>query len=103
MKDVCAVSVISEKELNSLDYSEGYARIKTLKMMKEGGIRGQSNGYNKKGLQLHYAVKIEHMYREVYYNYTNGHSVEELLEKQLDIKSDLWKLTQNLIIRTLFT
>jgi len=103
MKDVCAVSVVSEKDLNSLDYSEGYARIKTLKMMKEGGIRGQSNGYNKKGLQLHYAIKIEHMYREVYYNYTNGHSVEELLEKQLDIKSDLWKLTQNLIIRTLFT
>ena len=101
VKDVCSVSTISEKQLNDLDYSEGYARIKTLKMMKEAGIRGQSNGYNKKGLQLHYAVKIEHMYREVYYKYNNGYSIEELLAQQLDIKSDLWKLTQNLIVRTL--
>ena len=72
-------------------------------MMKDAGIRGQSNGYNKKGLQLHYAVKIEHMYREIYYKYNNGHSIEEILEQQLDIKSDLWKLTQNLIVRTLST
>ena len=72
-------------------------------MMKDAGIRGQSNGYNKKGLQLHYAVKIEHMYREVYYKYNNGYSIEELLEQELDKKSDLWKLTQNLIVRTLST
>jgi hypothetical protein len=72
-------------------------------MMKEAGIRGQSNGYDKRGTQLHYAVKIEHMYREVYYKYNNGYSIEELLEKQIDTKSDLWKLTQNLIVRTLST
>ena len=103
VKDVCAVSLISETELNELEYSEGYARIKTLQMMKDAGIRGQSNGYNKKGLQLHYAIKIEHMYREVYYKYNNGHNIEELLAIQLDNKSELWKLTQNLIVRTLST
>ena len=71
--------------------------------MKEAGIRGQSNGYNKKGLQLHYAVKIEHMYREVYYKYNNGHTIEDILTTELNKGSQLWKLTQNLIIQTLIT
>ena len=34
--------------------------------MKEVGIRGRANGYNKKGTTLHYAISIEHMYREVF-------------------------------------
>ncbi len=103
MKDVCAISTISEKDVDDPYNSETYARLKTLRMMKEAGIRGQSNGYNKKGLQLHYAVKIEHMYREIYYKYNNGFSIEEILEIKLDKGSQLWKLTQNLIIQTLTT
>jgi hypothetical protein len=71
-------------------------------MMKDAGIRGQSNGYNKYGKQLHYAIKIEHMYREVYYKYNNGHDIEDLLKIELNKESQLWKLTQNLIIQTLF-
>ena len=103
MKDVCSISTVSEKEKDDMYYSETYARLKTLRMMKEAGIRGQSNGYNKYGKQLHYAVKIEHMYREVYYKYNNGFSIEEILETELDKRSQLWKLTQNLIIQTLTT
>jgi len=101
MKDVCSLSTISENEIDDPYYSETYARLKTLRMMKDAGIRGQSNGYNKKGLQLHYAVKIEHMYREIYYKYNNGFSIEEILDIQLDKGSQLWKLTQNLTIQTL--
>ena len=103
MKDVCAVSTISEKCLSEIEYSEGYARMKTYKMMKEAGIRGQSNGYNKHGKQLHYAIKIEHMYREVYYKYNNGYAIEDILKTELDKESQLWKLTQSLIIQTLST
>jgi len=103
IKDVCAVSTISEKYVNDLYHTENYARLKTLQMMKDAGIRGQSNGYNKYGKQLHYAIKIEHMYREVYYKYNNGYSIEEILNLQLDKGTQLWKLTQNLIIQTLTT
>ena len=72
-------------------------------MMKDAGIRGQSNGYNKYGKQLYYSVKIEHMYRELYYKYNNGYEIDEILKTELDKESQLWKLTQNLIIQTLFT
>lgn len=103
IKDVCSISTLPEKELYLPYNSETYARLKTIQMMKDAGIRGQSNGYNKYGKQLHYAIKIEHMYRETYYKYNNGYTMEDILKTELDKESQLWKLTQNLIIQTLFT
>jgi hypothetical protein len=97
MKDVCAVSEAPESQINDLDWSVGYVRMRTLQLMKDNGIRGQSNGYNKKGLQLHYAIKIEHMYRETRYKYINKVQISDLLELKLDQNSDLWKLTINLL------
>jgi hypothetical protein len=97
VKDVCSISEVPAREINHLDWSESYVRIRTLQLMKEHGIRGQSNGYNKRGLQLHYALKIEHMYRETRYKYNNKPHVEDLLKLELDKGSDLWKLTTNLL------
>ena len=97
MKDVCAVSEIPESEINDMEWSEMYVRMRVLQLMKQQGIRGQSNGYNKKGLQLYYAIKIEHMYREARYKYDNEPQVDELLKLKLDQNSDLWKLTTNLL------
>ena len=103
MKDVCAVSEVPESQINDIEWSENYVRMRVLQLMKENGIRGQSNGYNKKGHQLHYAIKIEHMYRETRYKYNNEPHVEELLGLNLDTKSDLWKLTTNLLREMVFT
>ena len=103
MKDVCAISEIPESEINDIDWSETYVRMRVLQLMKQQGIRGQSNGYNKKGLQLHYAIKIEHMYREVRHKYHNKPQVSDLLELKLDQNSDLWKLTTNLLRDMAFT
>ena len=97
MKDVCAISEVPESELDHIDWSSGYVRMRTLQLMKDNGIRGQSNGYNKRGKQLHYAIKIEHMYRETRYKYINKHQVGDLLKIKLDQNSDLWKLTINLL------
>ena len=60
IKDVLAVSDFNTKESFLVDHSEGIARLKVLQMMKEAGIRGQSNGYDKDGRRLHYAINIEH-------------------------------------------
>ncbi|HBQ61797.1 MAG TPA: hypothetical protein DD671_19875, partial [Balneolaceae bacterium] len=87
MKDVCAISEIPESEINDIDWSESYVRMRVLQLMKQQGIRGQSNGYIKKGLQLHYAIKIEHMYREVRHKYHNKPQVSDLLELKLDQNS----------------
>ena len=93
-KDVCAVSEVPVGELDSIDYSVGYCRLKTLQMMKDSGIRGTQNGYDHKGKPLHYAVKIEHSYREVEEIINNKFKVEDLLKAELDKRTSLWKLTQ---------
>jgi len=103
VKDVCAVSKVPRASLKGIEHSNIYSRIKTLKMMKEIGIRGRSNGYNKKGNVLHYAIDIEFMYREVFEKHNNKISIEEIL-KYKEIKgTNLWNLTQNLLLAHLTT
>ena len=71
--------------------------------MKEIGIRGTANGYDKRGRTLHYAIDIEFMYREVFEKHENDISIEEILEYK-DIKgTNLWNLTQNLLLAHLTT
>jgi len=93
-KDACAVSEIRCSEIDSIDHSVGYARLKVLKMMKESNIRGTPNGYNSRGSQLHYAVKVDHSHREIEEIINNKHKVEDLLKMNLDKRTSLWKLTQ---------
>ncbi len=72
-------------------------------MMKEVGIRGTANGYNKKGKTLHYAIKIEHMFREVFEEVTNTISIEEILSWEDKKGTNLWNLTQKLLMAHLST
>jgi hypothetical protein len=92
-KDVVAFSKIRTADIESYESSESYARLKVLKMMKDNGIRGTANGYNKRGLQLHYAVKIEHSHRDIIKNYTPLHSTLEILE-QRKREGKLWNSTK---------
>jgi len=95
MKDLVAESYIDEADKQSIDYGEGIARLKVLKMMKEAGIRGQSNGYSKAGKQQHYAVKIEHTHREIYSDYKPVVPIEKLLPQEPD-RGEQWNLTKKL-------
>lgn len=64
-KDVIAVSELSEEQFFDLDYSENFARLKAIRMMKDAGLRGYSNGYSKiKNALQYYAISIEHDKRE---------------------------------------
>jgi len=103
VKDVCAVSKVPRSELKDLEWSETYTRIKTLKMMKEVGIRGRANGYDKKGRTLHYAIAIEHMYREVFEEVNNKINIEEILSWEDKKGTNLWNLTQKLLMAHLTT
>ena len=103
VKDVCAVSRVPRAALNDVEWSNVYSRIKTLKMMKEVGIRGTSNGYDKKGRTLHYAIDIEFMYREVFEKHDNKLSIEEILSYKEIKGTNLWNLTQNLLLAHLTT
>ena len=93
--DVVAFSKIKADQLLKYENSESYARLKVLKMMKDTGIRGRPNGYNKKGLRLHYAIKIEHSHRDIVKNYKPLHSVSEILNLRKR-EGKVWNLTKKL-------
>jgi len=95
MKDVVARSKIKSEDLLKYEYSEAYARLKTLKMMKSEGVRGRPNGYNKKGLRLHYAINIEHSHRQIIKNYKPLYNIQEILTTDIK-KGRLWNSTQKL-------
>jgi hypothetical protein len=58
-KDLVVTSFLDKEQLNSVEYSDSYIRLKTLDLMKQHGIRGNSNGKGK-----FYALQIEHSKRE---------------------------------------
>ena len=96
-KDICAVSRISHKDIDNIDYSPIYVRLKTLKMMQEAGIRGKINGYNKDGSPKCLSPRIEHAFREKSEVVHNHFTIEGLLKKKINKNSDLWKLTQRFV------
>ena len=95
MKDLVAESIMHDKETLDVDSSEGIARLKVLRMMKDAGIRGQSNGYNANGLRLHYALKVEHTHRDIKKDYNCMHTVGDILQTEF-IGGAQWNLTKKL-------
>ena len=95
MRDALALSEFTVQETQMVDHSEGIARIKTIDMMKKAGIRGQSNGYDKDGRKLHYALNIEHTYRENRNKYRPLYSLNHLLEQEPK-KEEQWNITKKL-------
>ena len=95
MKDVFAVSNLTSAQATDINHGEGIARLKVLAMMKNSGIRGQSNGYNKSGRKNHYALKIEHTHRQLRPIYKPLHELEELLQQEPQ-KEDQWNITKKL-------
>ena len=97
-KDAVAISVMSDKTLNDINYSEGIARLKTLDIMKKAGMRGTKNGVNKRGTPLYYALKIEHSYRESQAILEPSKTMKQVL-KMKQKKEKAWKLTNDLFIQ----
>jgi hypothetical protein len=67
LKDACAISTLTEKQLKDLDYSETYVFLKSRDMMKKAGIKGSRNGtqaYNGKPAYL--SIKLETAGRDVF-------------------------------------
>lgn len=95
MRDILALSKFTIKESKMVDHSEGIARLKVLQMMKDKDIKGQSNGYGKGGRRHHYALKVEHTYRENRKKYTPLHLLEDLLKQEPE-KEEQWNITKKL-------
>ena len=96
LKDLVSVSRMKKKELHEYENSESYVRLKTINMMKDQGMRGRPNGYNSRGKQQFYALKIEHMQREIIKRYEPKFTMQETL-KQIKKEKEIWKLTKKLL------
>jgi len=101
-RDILALSNFDIKKTRMVEHSEGIARLKILDMMKKKGIRGQSNGYDKAGRRLHYALKIEHTYRENRFKYRPLFCLEELLEQEPE-KEEQWNITKKFFLHKQIT
>ena len=95
VKDVVAISKIKKTQIDDFNHSEGMARLKSIKMMKEAGIRGKSNGTDKRGYKLHYAIKLEHSHRDIIPQIKHRMSLKKILEIK-DKEEAAWKLKANL-------
>ena len=97
--DMVAISYLTDEQINTLDYSENFARLKAKNMMKEAGLRGYSNGFSKtKQATQYYAIVLEHERREAHTLgrdiYRNTATIAHHLDKEQDI--DVVKVNKQL-------
>lgn len=89
VKDACCVSFLSEEETEHFDFSETMARFKLISEMKERGMRGLRNGFQKNGKPKYYNFKTSTIRREKYlasapiWAETDKFKVPQIKEKDL--------------------
>tara|TARA_B100000519_G_C14260718_1_gene447703 strand:+ start:5543 stop:6400 length:858 start_codon:yes stop_codon:yes gene_type:complete len=103
-KNACAVSVLTEKKLKSLDYSETYTVLKVREMMKDAGLKGNKNGtqaYN--GKPAYQSLKIEFSQRDKVPLHRNEYANTKTIKfiKDIDLKKDE-KLPYNDLLEVVF-
>ena len=102
MKDVVSESKMTLQGLNDINQAEGIVRLKTIQMMSQAGIRGQSNGKGKNGINNYYAIKIEHTHRDVRETYKPHKPISEILDFNIT-QEDQWKFTKKLFRHKIIT
>ena len=95
-KDVVACSFTKTNEIFDMEYSEGYAALKTRKMMKEAGITGTSKGIGYGGKRRYDPIRIEHMYREHKEQLIPDMTIKQILDLPRNEEGELCKMTRNL-------
>tara|TARA_A100001015_G_C14946298_1_gene694797 strand:+ start:226 stop:1128 length:903 start_codon:yes stop_codon:yes gene_type:complete len=89
IKDACAVSYLTDKQINDFNYSETMARFKTIHEMELRGMKGKFNGYGKNGKPKHYKFRTTSIHRERS-EQTNQHKAESThIEIPLDSEKDM--------------
>jgi len=98
-RDLVTISFLTREQLMDFNFSDTYARFKTLKIMADAGIKGSKSGFSERG-QIHHRLKLEVQKREVkkmkmdlYPNTDfmvfNYKSPEELCSKLKDLPDDV--------------
>ena len=91
VRDACAVSELTRQQLQDFDYSETMARFKTLKVMKDNGMRGKQNGYTKKGTPRHYDFRTTSIERQTHRKYDESRALSSRIEVKAPDEEGLLK------------
>ena len=99
IRDMVAISKVSEDKVDLWDHSEFAITMKCLQLFKKHGVKGPSVGYTKKGKPRNGPIKIEHAWREIKKEVNSLYTIEELCK--MKIKGNrLTNLTTNLFLTT---
>ena len=99
VKDIVGVSFLNEKELESIEVSPTYSRLKILQMIKQNGIKGRITGYNSRGLSTHTSPIIEFNKRVIKPYFKPTISFKDVYDMK-NVKGYTWKLLEKLIQST---
>mgnify|MGYP003135624502 FL=1 len=91
LKDLVAVSYLTEEQINDFNYSDTMAKFKIIEMMKDAGIRGARNGrdVNNPERFKYYAIKIEPAQRIIERNVTKYYDADDRFEFVYDTVTQL--------------
>jgi len=91
LKDLAAVSYLTDEQLRDFDFSDTMAKFKIKKMMKEAGIRGARNGrdVNRPDHYKYYAIKVEPAERQVLRDVVRYYEPDERFEFRYDTVEEL--------------
>jgi len=99
VKDIVGVSFLNEKELENVEVSPSYSRLKILRMMRENGIKGRTTGYNSKGKSTHVTPVIEFNKRIIRPHFQPKISFKEVYDMETTM-GYTWKLLEKIIQST---
>ena len=91
LKDLAAVSYLTDEQLKDFDFSDTMAKFKIKKMMKKAGIRGARNGrdVNRPDHYKYYAIKIEPADRQILPDVVRHYEPDERFEFRYDTLEEL--------------
>ena len=91
LKDLVAISHLTDDQLQDFDYSDTMAKFKIKKMMSEAGIRGARNGrdVNRPGHYKYYAIKLEPSERQIEHNNVRYYEEDERFDFRYDTIEDI--------------
>tara|TARA_R110001583_G_scaffold1683_3_gene13040 strand:+ start:1566 stop:2273 length:708 start_codon:yes stop_codon:yes gene_type:complete len=99
VKDLVGISYLSDEQINDVNLSPIYARLKMLQMIKKEGIQGSVVGYNSTGLPKFRKPVIEFNKRVVVPHYVPEISFKDVYEMEQK-KGYTWKLLEKIIQHT---
>jgi len=81
IKDACAISYLTQKQIDEFSFSDTYARFKTQRIMELNGMKGASNGIDAiTGKNKYYAIRMSSTGREKFSTLNNVYAATKTIK-----------------------